>query len=87
MATLISMAKRSMLSDQADAMIYTVSIWTNPDAGVSAISFDTFEDLQDKIRQSNEGVNMHYDCLIAEEEFDEEHLFLPQHEGRSANPS
>jgi hypothetical protein len=87
MATLISTAKRSMLGDHADAMVYTVSIWTDPDAAVSAISFDTIENSLEKIRQANEWTKKHYDRLMSEGEVDEAQLFLPQQEGRNCNPA
>ena len=87
MATLISMAKRTMLDIHADAMIYTISVWTDPDAAISAVSFDTIENSQEKIRQANEWAKKHYDRLMAEREFDEAQLFLPQHEARNCNPA
>jgi len=87
MATLISMAKRSMLGDHADAMVYTVSMWTDPDAAVSALSFDTIENSLEKIRQANEWAKKHYDRLMSEGEVDEAQLFLPQQGGRNCNPA
>lgn len=46
MCEMLRKAKRRWLEQHPDVQIYTISIWTDPDAAISAVSFDTLEQAQ-----------------------------------------
>jgi hypothetical protein len=66
--------------------IFTVSIWTDPDACVSAISIDTRSNSERCLKEANEWSKQHYDRLMAAGETAEAELFLPA-VGRAWNPA
>lgn len=86
MDLLIRTAKRVMMSEHPDVVLYTASIWTDPDAAMSCVSFDTREHSDEQVRRDNEWSVEHYDRLMAEGECEEAELFLPN-EGRNCNPA
>ena len=86
MGQLISAAKRKMMTDHPGALLYTASIWTDPDAALSCVSFDMRDHSEDQVRRSNEWSRKHYERLLAEGEREEAELFLP-HAGRNCNPA
>jgi hypothetical protein len=60
-------------------LIYTVSIWTDPNAGVSAVSFDTRANSDAEVEQANAWSKTHYDRMMEEGETEEAKLFhLPR---------
>ena len=84
---------KSLISNAIDKLktkdnfkVYTVSIWTDPNAGASAISFDSEENSKLKIEKSNEWSKKHYERLIAAGDFQEAEMFKPN-VGRNTNPT
>ena len=83
---LVERATSLWRSAPARPLIYTVSIWTDPNAGRSAVSFDTRANSNAKVEQSNAWSKTQYDRLMEEGETEEAELFLPN-EGRNTNPA
>ncbi|HZS07448.1 MAG TPA: hypothetical protein VFD58_21620 [Blastocatellia bacterium] len=75
-----------MLTKHPDVRVYTISIWTDPDAAFSAVNFDTYENSVEQVEQANTFSKEQYDHLIAEGEYEEAKLFLPG-TGRNCNPA
>jgi hypothetical protein len=86
MHQLIGTATQVMMRQHPDAVVYTASIWTDPNAAVSCVSFDTREHSDEQVRRSNEWSRKHYDRLMAEGKPDEAELFRPN-KGRNCNPA
>lgn len=86
MLGLINEAINKMKETHADFEIYTASIWTDPNACASAISFDTLENSKKRIQKSNEWNKKHHDRLIEEEDYEQAELFKPI-KGRNVNPA
>ncbi len=86
MALLVARAKQRMLNEHTYSIIYTVSIWTDPDAAASAISLDTYENSLDKISKANAWSKKEHNRLMAEGDVEMAKLFLPN-EGRNCNPA
>ena len=66
--------------------IYTASIWTDPNAAASSISFDSEENSVDKVEKSNVWFKEKYDKFIAKGKLEEAELYLPE-TGRNTNPA
>jgi hypothetical protein len=87
MTTMIDKAIRRLQSEKLGFRIYTASIWTDPNASVSAISFDSKKNSLDKVDKSNEGNKKYYDQYIEEGDLDQAELFKPIEETRVCNPA
>jgi len=86
MLEMIKRALKRINKTNTDFEIYTVSIWTDPNAGISAISFDSKENSDRVVKEANKWSKKHYDKLIKENKADEAEMYLPS-EGRSSNPA
>lgn len=86
MELLILSARSQMMDRHSEISIFTINIWTDPDAALSAVSFDTRENSHAKINAANAWSKKHYDRLMSEGEMEEAQLFLPN-EGRNSNPA
>jgi hypothetical protein len=86
MDRLLAAAKATLLAQSRDIELYTISIWTDPNAGVSAVNFDTRENSDQQVQQSNEWSKSYYDEHMAEGDEEMAALFLPT-EGRNQNPA
>jgi hypothetical protein len=86
MKALIVAARSLMMDRHSEIPIYTISIWTDPDAASSAVSFDTRENSQAKVDAANAWSKKHFDRLMFQGEPEEAQLFLPN-EGRNCNPA
>jgi hypothetical protein len=67
--------------------IYTVSIWTDPDAARSAVSFDTAEHSAESIARSDAWSTKQRDRLIAAGRHVEAELYRSRIGGRCENPA
>ena len=77
MKNLINSAIDRMNSNR-EFKIFTASVWTDPNAAASAISFDSEENSIIKVKKSDEFLKKHYDRLMAQEKFEEAQSFLPE---------
>lgn len=66
--------------------IYTVSIWTDPNAAVSSINFDSKRNSDKNVRRSNEWSKKYHDQFVAEGDLEQAKLFEPR-TGRHCNPA
>src|SRR5690349_16105228 len=86
MTRLIHNAVAELSSKHPDLAIYTVSIWTDPDAAASAISFDSRENSQRAVAESAQwDANMRRELL--EEGLVEEAAAFEPYDGRNCNPA
>ncbi|WP_394772345.1 hypothetical protein [Mucilaginibacter sp.] len=67
--------------------IYTTSIWTDPDAAVSSINFDSKENSLKKVAESNNWNKKYYDQYLAEGDIEQAELFKPNQYTRICNPA
>jgi hypothetical protein len=81
---LIKSAKKTLFDKHPNLEIYTINIWTDPDAAVSTVSFDTFENSNEKTNEHNKWAKKHYDDLIAEGDINQA-KYLLQIKGRNYN--
>jgi len=86
METLLRSAKAKLISEYPNLMVYTVSIWTDPEAAVSAVNFDTAENSQAKVEQQNQWNRGHYEGAIADGDHALAEFFKPQ-TSRNYNPA
>jgi len=86
MGKLLADAKERLLAEWPAAEVYTVSIWTDPNAAISAVSFDTLDNSTKRVRQSNEWNKKWYEKYMAEGDTETAELFPPW-TGRNKNPA
>lgn len=86
MVVLLFAAIQRMNSEHEGTEIYTINIWTDPNAARSAVNIDSFANSVAKVEQQNAWSKKHYDRLIAKGEFEEARLFQPTG-GRLCNPA
>lgn len=87
MDAMLQAAKAGLVAEYADLVVYTISIWTDPGAGVSAISFDTFENSEKAIKQLAEWAKPHYEQAVVEGDLDQAKLFEALVGKRNDNPA
>jgi len=87
MTTMIDKAISRLQAEKLDFKIYTASIWTDPNAAVSSISFDSKENSLNKVKKSNEWSKKYYDQYIEEGDIGQAELFKPIEGTRVCNPA
>jgi hypothetical protein len=86
MALLLDQAVARMAGAFRETAVYTVSIWTDPDAGVSAVSFDTAENSAQKVAEAAEWSARYHDRYLAAGNLDMARFFAPAERARNVNP-
>jgi hypothetical protein len=86
MKDLIEKAVQRVSSEKPDFLIFTASIWTDPDACVSSINFDSQANSDKKIESSNKWAKKYYEQYLAEGDLEQAKLFEPR-TGRNCNPA
>ena len=86
MTAMVDAAFDKFSSEQPTFEIFTASIWTDPNASTSSISFDSKDNSDKKIEQSNAWNKKYYEQYLAEGNLEQAQLFQPQ-EGRICNPA
>lgn len=87
MTIMIDKAISKLTSEKPSFKIYTASIWTDPNAAASAISFDSKENSLDKVKKSNEWDRKYYEQYLAEGDLEQAELFKPNVSPRVCNPA
>ncbi|MBK8086695.1 MAG: hypothetical protein IPK31_01190 [Chitinophagaceae bacterium] len=87
MIRLIDKAISRFKSEKPDFKIYTTSIWTDPNACVSSINFDSKENSLNNIKKLNDWSKDYYAQFLAEGDLEQAELFKPKVEIRSCNPA
>lgn len=77
MGLLLRTAKQALKAEHPGLPIYTIAIWTDPDAAVSAVNFDTYANSVARVAAQNQWSKVHYDRLIRQGDADQAKLFLP----------
>ncbi len=77
MKTLIDSAIEKLSKEKPGFEIYTVSIWTDANAAVSSINFDSKANSDAKVEESNAWSKKYFDEYTAEGDFEQAKLFEP----------
>lgn len=87
-AALVLGATEQFAREHFGVEVYTVSLWTDPNAAASAFSFDTAEHSTAAVGQGAVWARAHFERLLAEGDHEQAKLFLPSHPGaRNVNPA
>jgi len=84
MKDMIEKAIQKLIIEKPDFFIYTVSIWTDPDASASSINFDSRDNSNKKVEHSNKFNQKYYDKYLLEGDLEQAELFKPK-TGRNCN--
>jgi hypothetical protein len=86
MKSLVDRALDRIASERSEFEIYTLSIWTDANAGMSAVNFDTKTNSDAKVQVSNDWNKEYYDQYIEEGDLGSAKLFEPK-DSRNCNPA
>ena len=64
-SALLSAAKTNFLAQNLKASVYTINVWTDPNAAASAVSFDTREHSESVIAYQNRQKAARRESLLA----------------------
>ncbi|MCL5245152.1 hypothetical protein M4I21_04985 [Cellulophaga sp. 20_2_10] len=78
---------KRMKLEQSDFIVFTVSIWTDRNANVSAINFDSKINSLQNSKESNEHNKKYYDKYVAEGDLEMAELFKQKESIRFLNPA
>lgn len=78
MKSMVDKAMERLNSEKPDFVIYTISIWTDPNAAASAINFDSRQNSEQLVQQSNEFDKEEYEELLLEGDLEGAELFKPE---------
>ena len=87
MTALIDDAIRLMTLGNPGFKIYTISIWTDPNAAASSINFDSKDNSLKNVEESNEWSKKCYAKYLVENNFEQTELFKPNIGTRVCNPA
>lgn len=87
MTQMVDYAIKRLQTEKPTFKIYTASIWTDPDAAVSSINFDSKENSLKKVSESNNWNKKYYDQYLAEGDIEQAELFKPNQYTRICNPA
>lgn len=85
-AALLSAAKAEFLAQHPEARVYTINVWTDPNAAASAVSFDTREHSESMIAYQNRQTANRRERLLASGDIGGAERCHDQ-EGRVCNPA
>lgn len=85
MKGMIDTALDRLQSERPDFEIYSMNIWTDPNAAVSSINFDSKVNSERHVAESNEWNKKYYDKYTAAGDFEQAKLFEPI--TRNRNPA
>ncbi len=86
MDRLLAEAKLKLLAQSPDIEVYTISIWTDPNAAISAVNFDTRDNSEQHVQQVSEWNKSYHDKYMAERDEEMAALFRPV-VGRNQSPA
>lgn len=78
MKSMVDRAIERLKAEKPEYVIYTVSIWTDPNAGTSSINFDSKQNSIHEVQQSNAFDKEEYEELIEEGDLEGAELFKPE---------
>lgn len=88
MRTLVESAKTQFRDQHPDVIVYTISIWTDPDAAASAVNFDTRQHATEQLQASNDWGQKYHDQYMADGDVERARQFTPLPlDGRNTNPA
>ncbi|TGD82921.1 hypothetical protein [Hymenobacter wooponensis] len=86
MTTMVNKAIERMQREYPEWEIYTISIWTDPGAEFSAISFDSKIHSDKCIEHYNQLMKSYQDAYLAKQEYEKAKQYAPV-DGRNDNPA
>jgi hypothetical protein len=87
MKKMVDEAINRLQAEKPSLSIYTVSIWTDPNAAMSSINFDSKENSLAKVEKANEWSIKYYEQYLAEGDLEQAELFKPINGTRIVNPA
>lgn len=87
MNALIDKAFERITSEYPDYKIYTISIWTDPNAATSSINFDSKTNSLKSVEKTNQWNKKYYEEHLANKDFEQAELFKPLIGSRLCNPA
>jgi hypothetical protein len=87
MARLLTQAAEALRRRDPSAVVYTISIWTDPNAAVSAVSFDTADNSAMKVGKAEAWASQHHARHLAAGDHARAQLFAPRPTARNGNPA
>lgn len=85
MKGMVDKAVHRLKTEKQDFEIYSLSIWTDPNAATSSINFDSKSNSDLKVAKSTEWNKKYYDMYTADGDLDQAKLFEPI--TRNCNPA
>jgi hypothetical protein len=86
MQEMIDRAITRLKNEQKDFKVFTISLWTDPDAAASSFNIDSKENSDKKVEKSNEWNRRYYDQFVSEGDLEQAKLFEPT-AIRNCNPA
>ena len=86
MRAMVDTAIERMKTEHPNYEVFTASIWTDPNAGASSISFDSKAHSEQQMIKANEWNKKHYDQFIAAGDYNRAKLYEPSTD-RNENPA
>lgn len=87
MTEMIDKAIERMKKEKPKFLIYTASIWTDPNSTASSIGFDNKKNSLKSVEKSNEWDKKYYEKYLAEGDLEQAELFKPSEATRMCNPA
>ena len=87
MMKMVDIAIQRLLLEKPNYKIYSTNIWTDPNAAMSSINFDSKESSLNKVKESNDWNKKYYDQYLEEGDFEQAELFKPNVLTRVCNPT
>jgi len=87
MTEMVDNAIKRLQTEVPTFKIYTTSIWTDPDAAISSINFDSKDNSIKKVAESNNWNKKYYNQYLAEGDIEQAELFKPNQNTRICNPA
>lgn len=87
MTKMVDEAARRLQIEKPTFKIYTASIWTDPNAAASSISFDSKENSLTNVKKSTKWSKKYYVQYLAEGNLEQAELFKPIEVTRDCNPA
>lgn len=86
MKAMVDAAVQQLRTEHPSYEVYTLSIWTDPNAGASAVSFDSQTHSDQQLAKANAWSDQQRQRLLAAGNEEQARLFEPE-EGRNTNPA
>ncbi len=87
MTEMVNKAIERMKNEKPNFIIFTTSIWTDPNSTASSIGFDSKKNSLKNVEKSNEWDKKYYEEYLAKGDLEMAELFKPDEATRMCNPA